>query len=122
MSDAGPDRAGTPASSGISAAVLRTDGGARGNPGPAGAGFVLQGRDGVVIAEGGRFLGECTNNVAEYEALIWGLETALELGVRDITVLSDSELVVRQISGLYKVKHANLRPRFLRALGLLEED
>lgn len=100
-------------------ATLRTDGGARGNPGPAGAGFVLEAEDGAVIAQGGRYLGEATNNVAEYEALIWGLETARQLGVRRLTVLSDSELVVRQVTGVYRVKHENLRPLFLRALDLL---
>ncbi len=102
-------------------ATLRTDGGARGNPGPAGAGFVLQADDGTLLAEGGRFLGECTNNVAEYEALVWGLATARDVGVARITVLSDSELVVRQLTGVYRVKHANLKPLFLRAIALLRE-
>jgi len=100
-------------------AVLRTDGGARGNPGPAGAGFVLHGSDGTLLSSGGRFLGDATNNIAEYEALIWGLETALDLGVSDITVLCDSELVVRQVNGVYKVKHPNMRPLFVRTLELL---
>jgi ribonuclease HI len=103
----------------VLSATLRTDGGARGNPGPAAAAFVLQDANGATITEGGRFLGECTNNVAEYEALIWGLETARDLGVRRITVLSDSELVVRQVTGVYRVKHENMRPPFLRALELL---
>ncbi len=100
-------------------ATLRTDGGARGNPGPAGAGFVLEAQDGSVIAQGGRYLGEATNNVAEYQALIWGLETARQLSIGKLTVLSDSELVVRQVTGVYRVKHENLRPLFLRALELL---
>lgn len=100
-------------------AVLRTDGGARGNPGPAGAGFVLHGEDGTLLSSGGRFLGEATNNIAEYEALIWGLETALDLGIDSVTVLCDSELVVRQVNGVYKVKHANMKPLFLRSLELL---
>jgi ribonuclease HI len=100
-------------------ATLRTDGGARGNPGPAGAGFVLAAADGAIIAQGGRFLGESTNNVAEYEALIWGLETAAELGVRRIAVFCDSELVVRQVTGVYRVKHENMKPLFVRALALL---
>jgi len=102
-------------------ATLRTDGGARGNPGPAGAGFVLEAADGSIMAEGGRFLGETTNNVAEYEALIWGLETAKGLGVRCVLVLSDSELVVRQVTGVYRVKHANMRPLFVRAMQLLRQ-
>ncbi len=99
-------------------AVLRTDGGARGNPGPAGAGFVLENTDGVRIADGGRFLGVATNNVAEYEALLWGLEVARDRGVRDLTVYSDSELLVKQMNGAYRVKNANLKPLFERAKAL----
>ncbi len=102
-------------------ATLRTDGGARGNPGPAGAGFVLETDGGVPIARGGRFIGEATNNVAEYEALIWGLETARQRGVARIRVLCDSELVVRQVTGVYRVKHENLKPLFIRALALLRQ-
>ena len=101
-------------------AVLRTDGGARGNPGPAGAGFVLEDRSGSVLRSGGRYLGETTNNVAEYEALIWGLEVARSLGIRDVHVLCDSELVVRQMMGAYRVKHENLKPLFARAQSILE--
>jgi ribonuclease HI len=100
-------------------AILRSDGGARGNPGPAGAGFVIHSHDGTLLSSGGRFLGEATNNIAEYEALIWGLETALGLGITSITVLCDSELVVRQVNGVYKVKHPNMRPLFVRTLELL---
>jgi ribonuclease HI len=102
-------------------AILRSDGGARGNPGPAGAGFVIHSNDGTLLSSGGRFLGDATNNIAEYEALIWGLETARDLGITQITVLCDSELVVRQVNGVYKVKHPNMRPLFVRALGLLRE-
>jgi len=101
-------------------AVLRTDGGARGNPGPAGAGFVLEDASGARLSSGGRYLGETTNNVAEYEALIWGLEVADSLGVRRLRVLCDSELVVRQINGVYRVKHENLKPLFARTRSLLE--
>lgn len=108
-----------PAPRGVDRAVLRTDGGARGNPGPAAAGFVLQGKDGSILSSGGRFLGETTNNVAEYEALIWGLETAQGLGITRLKVLCDSELVVRQVNGVYRVKHPNMRPLFLRTLELL---
>ena len=86
-------------------AVLRTDGGARGNPGPAGAGFVVE-VDGAVVCSGGRFLGEATNNVAEYEALIWGLENVRALGHSDVAVFADSELLVKQLNGAYKVKNA----------------
>lgn len=102
-------------------AVLRTDGGARGNPGPAGAGFVLGDASGALLSSGGRYLGETTNNVAEYEALIWGLEVAGSLGVRCLRVLCDSELVVRQINGVYRVKNENLKPLFVRARSLLEQ-
>lgn len=99
--------------------VLRTDGGARGNPGPAGSGFVLEEAGGSVIRRGGRFLGVATNNQAEYDALIWGLETALSLGVRAIEVRADSELVVRQVNGHYRVKNAGLIPLHRRACDLL---
>lgn len=100
-------------------AVLKSDGGARGNPGPAGAGFVLLGDDGVIDYSGGRYLGETTNNIAEYEALLWGLEVAYSTGVRRITVCADSELVVKQINGEYRVRHANLKPLHQRARTLL---
>jgi ribonuclease HI len=102
----------------VSGWVLRTDGGARGNPGPAGAGFVLE-RDAEVVVTGGTYLGETTNNVAEYEALIWGLENALDQGVEKLTVYCDSELVVRQMAGTYRVKDAKLKPLFDRASALV---
>lgn len=98
--------------------VLRTDGGSRGNPGPAGAGFVIE-RDGDILCRGGRFLGATTNNVAEYEALIWGLENVSAMGFADVTVFADSELLVRQVNGQYRVKNEGLKPLFLRALELL---
>lgn len=100
------------------AAVVRTDGGSRGNPGPAGAGFVVQ-SNGETVCRGGRFLGVRTNNVAEYEALISGLECALALGYDDVTVYADSELLVRQMNGQYRVKNANLRPLFEAATALV---
>ncbi len=102
----------------MNSGVLRTDGGARGNPGPAGAGFVLEDETGSVLTAGGRYLGETTNNVAEYEALLWGMEVAADMGVRRLAVYSDSELVVRQLKGQYKVKNAGLKPLYLRALEL----
>lgn len=101
--------------------ILRTDGGARGNPGPAGSGFVLEGPDGSVERSGARFLGEITNNQAEYHALIWGLETALEHGVRAIEVRADSELVVRQVNGHYRVRNAGLVPLHRKACALLRQ-
>ncbi len=99
-------------------AVLRSDGGARGNPGPAGAGFVIE-VDDSIVCEGGRFLGSVTNNVAEYEALIWGLENVLALGHDEVTVYADSELLVKQVNGQYRVKNEGLKPLFLQVLGLL---
>ena len=100
-------------------AVLRTDGGARGNPGPAGVGFVLEAVDGTPLVRGGRFLGEATNNVAEYEALLWGLDVALERDVTSVEVFCDSELLCKQISGQYRVKHPNMKPLHARAVALL---
>jgi ribonuclease HI len=100
--------------------TLRTDGGARGNPGPAGAGFVLEDGTGAVVRSGGRFLGNTTNNVAEYEALLWGLATALDHGVSELRVCADSELVVRQLTGVYRVKNEGLRPLYAKAKALLD--
>ena len=99
-------------------AVLRSDGGARGNPGPAGAGFVIE-VDDEIVCSGGRYLGECTNNIAEYEAMIWGLENVAALGHSDVTVYADSELLVKQINGVYRVKNEGLKPLFVRVLALL---
>jgi ribonuclease HI len=99
--------------------TLRTDGGARGNPGPAGAGFVLEDASGSVVRSGGRYLGCVTNNIAEYQALIWGLETALDQGVTALRICADSELVVRQINGQYRVKNEGLKPLFAKAKSLL---
>ncbi len=100
-------------------ATLFADGGARGNPGPAASGAVLVAPDGSVIAEIGHFLGTTTNNVAEWNALCIGLEAALERGIADLTVRLDSELVVKQLSGEYRVKQAHLKPLFARAVALL---
>ncbi|MDP2401408.1 MAG: ribonuclease HI family protein [Actinomycetota bacterium] len=104
----------------MTVAVLQSDGGARGNPGPAGAGFVLLDASGEVITSGGRYLGEATNNVAEYEALLWGLEVAAATGITDLTVQCDSELVVKQLNGQYRVKHPGLKPLYVKASGLLK--
>jgi ribonuclease HI len=86
-------------------AKLFTDGGARGNPGPAAYGYVVEDADGNVLAARGEAIGIATNNVAEYSALVAGLEQALELGIDDLEVVSDSELMVKQMRGEYKVKH-----------------
>ena len=100
-------------------ATLYADGGARGNPGPAGSGAVLIDEHGVVIAELRRSLGHATNNVAEYTGLIIGLEEALRRGVDDLDVRLDSLLVVQQMKGIWKIKHPGLRPLALRAGELL---
>jgi len=99
--------------------VLHTDGAARGNPGPAGAGAVLLDQKGREVATFKRYLGNATNNVAEYEALILGLTGALDLGVSTLTVKLDSELLVRQLSGAYRVKSPLLKPLHQKALALL---
>ena len=91
-------------------ATLFADGGSRGNPGPAASGAVLFDGDGTVLAEIGEYLGIATNNVAEWSALVSGLERARELGVEDLAIRMDSELVVRQVTGVYRVKHADLIP------------
>jgi ribonuclease HI len=95
-----------------------TDGAARGNPGPAGAGVWLLDADGNCVAEETRYLGETTNNVAEYSALVVALERALALGATRLEVRSDSELLVRQMTGAYRVKHPGLKPLFERAQAL----
>ena len=100
---------------------LFTDGGARGNPGPAAAAYVLEADDGTVLAEHGEAIGIATNNVAEYRALVAGLEQARDLGVDELEVVSDSELLVKQMRGEYKVKNAALRELSARAARLAEE-
>ena len=90
-------------------ATLSTDGGSRGNPGPAAYGYVLESEDGHVLAAHGETIGVATNNVAEYRGLIAGLERALEAGVTELEVVSDSELLVKQMRGEYKVKKDTLR-------------
>jgi ribonuclease HI len=99
-------------------ARLSTDGGARGNPGPAAFGYVLETDDGTVLAAHGETIGVATNNVAEYRALVAGLEKALELGVDEVDVVSDSQLLVRQMKGEYKVKNEALRKLSLEAAAL----
>ena len=90
-------------------ARLSTDGGARGNPGPAAYAYVLETDDGTVLAAHGEAIGVATNNVAEYRGLVEGLRKAVEVGVDELEVVSDSQLVVEQMRGAYKVKNAKLR-------------
>jgi ribonuclease HI len=95
------------------------DGGSRGNPGPAAIAAVVSDPDGRELLDRGEYIGEATNNVAEYRALLLGLELARELGAREVDVINDSELIARQVGGQYKVKHAGLRPLFLEATAAL---
>ncbi len=105
MSDANPLRV-----------IVNIDGGARGNPGPAAAGVVVRAADdGTILHEAGIFLGQATNNVAEYSALLAALEAVAELGADEAEVLSDSELLVRQMTGEYRVKNHGLKPLFEKA-------
>ncbi len=97
--------------------IIYTDGGARGNPGPAGIGVVLL-RDGRSVLTVSEPLGVTTNNVAEYTALVTGLEKGLSMGCRSVEVRTDSELVVRQMNGQYRVKNEGLKPLFEKARGL----
>ena len=99
--------------------VLHCDGASSGNPGPAGIGVVLRARDGAELESWGRGIGRRTNNAAEYLALIAGLGRALDLGAKSVEVRSDSELVVRQLEGRYRVKNAGLAPLYEKAVDLL---
>ena len=103
--------------------IVNVDGGARGNPGPAAIGAVVQGADGEVLEERGERIGTATNNVAEYRALLLGIERAAALGASEVDLVGDSELIVRQVKGEYKVKDAALRElhaEVKRALGDFE--
>jgi ribonuclease HI len=101
--------------------LLMVDGAARGNPGEAGCGAVICDGTGAVVKELCRYLGKATNNVAEYEALIMGLEGVLALEVKELRVRSDSELLVRQLNGIYRVKDEKLKKLHRKALGLLQQ-
>jgi ribonuclease HI len=96
-------------------AKLFTDGGSRGNPGPAAYAYVLEAEDGTVLDACGEAIGVATNNVAEYSALVAGLERAVDVGVQELEVVSDSELLVKQMRGEYKVKNRALQALFLDA-------
>lgn len=99
--------------------VLHVDGGARGNPGPAAIGVVVSTPEGETVEQVAETIGEATNNVAEYRALLRGLEAARALGAREVEVVGDSELVARQVNGDYRVKHPALRPLHAAALDAL---
>lgn len=101
--------------------TIQFDGGSRGNPGPAGIGVVLLSEDGTQLITLGRFIGRATNNVAEYRALITGLEKALELGAKRISIRGDSELIVRQMLGQYRVKNPDLKELYNEAQALYRQ-
>lgn len=100
--------------------VVHVDGGSRGNPGPAAAAAVLSTPDGDVVGEAKETIGVATNNVAEYQAVLLGLRTAAELGATEVELVNDSELVAKQLTGAYKVKHAAMKPLYLETLTALE--
>ena len=105
----------------VAQATLFADGGSRGNPGHAASGAVILGPDGAVLREIGRYLGIATNNVAEWNALLDGLTGARELGIERLAIRLDSELVVKQLTGEYRVKHPDLQPLHQKAKKLLRE-
>ena len=101
-------------------AILHTDGGSRGNPGPAAGGVVLLGTDGSTIHESGHFFGRCTNNVAEYRALLAGIEAAATQQITDLRIRLDSELIVKQLKREYRVKSPDLKPLYEEAVTALQ--
>jgi formyltetrahydrofolate-dependent phosphoribosylglycinamide formyltransferase len=101
--------------------TIYTDGGSRGNPGPAAAGFILADPKGNQLQAKALFLGQTTNNVAEYTAIVKALESAKQIGVKRVTVFSDSELLVKQVNGQYKVKSEQIRPLFRQAIDLIND-
>lgn len=101
--------------------TIEFDGGSRGNPGPAGIGVIVRAADGTPLVTLGRYIGVATNNIAEYKAVIAGLEKARELGARRVQVRGDSELIIRQLRGEYRVKNPGLRPLYERAMALLAQ-
>jgi ribonuclease HI len=100
--------------------VVHVDGGARGNPGPAAAAAVVSTPDGDVLDEAHEVLGRATNNVAEYRGLLLGLERARALGATEVEVVNDSELVAKQVTGVYRVKHPDMKPLHAAAVAALE--
>jgi ribonuclease HI len=104
-----------------SVCIIYTDGGARGNPGPAAAGGIIAGADGALLAEVSEYLGVATNNVAEYRALILTLRRAIDEGCSNVDIRMDSELVVRQLEGKYRVKDAKMQPLHAAAVKLLAQ-
>lgn len=106
---------------GDSGLIIYVDGASRGNPGPAGIGMVFLGLEGEARAEESAYIGEATNNVAEYKALLGALKRAREMGAHRVLVRTDSELLFRQIQGLYRVKNPNLIPLFQEVTALVKD-
>jgi ribonuclease HI len=100
---------------------MHVDGGARGNPGPAAVGVVISGADGEVLDEIAEPIGVATNNVAEYRAVLRGLDRARALGATEVELIGDSQLVARQLSGAYKVKHPAMKPLYDQAMNALRQ-
>jgi len=100
---------------------IYTDGAARGNPGEAGIGFVIIAEDEKVIIKKGRYIGRATNNEAEYHAILSALKEAKTIGVREVKIFADSELIVKQIKGEYRIKSEGLKPLYKEAMALLKE-
>ncbi len=105
----------------MSRVTVNVDGGARGNPGPAAIGVVLRDENGQMLEEVGETIGEATNNVAEYRALLLGIELAKRLGAREVDLVGDSELIVRQVKGEYRVKHADLKQLHAQVRAALDD-
>ncbi len=101
--------------------IMQFDGGSRGNPGPAGIGVTITDESGKSIYELGEFIGRCTNNVAEYTALLRGLSAAIALQAQTLLVRADSELVVRQLTGVYRVKSPDLKPLYQQAMTFIDK-
>ena len=99
--------------------ILHIDGASRGNPGPAAIGVVVEDESQTVLSEVSEYIGKTTNNVAEYTALIRGLEEAMRLGAQKVSIYSDSELLVKQMNGEYRVKHSGLQPLYKRARSMI---
>jgi ribonuclease HI len=99
--------------------IVHVDGGARGNPGPAAAASVISTPSGEVLDESAQLIGTASNNVAEYRALLLGLARARELGATEVEIVGDSELIAKQVQGVYKVKHEAMRPLHREAMAAL---
>ena len=105
----------------MSKVIIYSDGASKGNPGDAGIGVVISSQDGTLLKEISHYIGKVTNNMAEYVALIVGLREALRLGATSVEISTDSELMARQLAGVYKVKAENLKPLFAEAIELLRQ-